>query len=320
MLRRSAVERIWHNPARRRRALVVGCGAPLAAMANRLTDDYRHGYRVTATVRLQDSGALPDFIGRYNQDPFDEVLAVADGCSSAQLVAVHDAVAALDLPCRLIPGDYEMLLARAPLRELGDLPLLELAGAARPSRETVKRVTDLGVALPLAVLTLPLLAVLTLAVRLTSSGPAFFNRTRVGRHGREFVMYKLRTMHWRPGAALDLTVDAGDPRITPLGRWLRRWSLDELPQLWNVVRGDMALVGPRPEIPSVVRDWHAWQREALEVPPGLTGLAQVSGRDLLSIPAKSRLDVFYRRHHTLALDAKIMLKTVWVVLSGEGVN
>jgi len=165
-----------------------------------------------------------------------------------------------------------------------------------------------------------LVLVLALLVRLQSAGPAFFNRPRVGRHGKQFIMYKLRTMAWRPEADLDLTVDSSDPRITGLGRRLRRWSLDELPQLWNVVRGDMALVGPRPEIPAVVATYAPWQHEALEILPGLTRLSQVSGRDTLSLTDKSRLDIFYRRHHTLALDVKILLKTLWVVVSGEGVN
>lgn len=319
LLLRGAAERGWRRKLKLRRVLVAGAPAGLA-IARRLVQDYRFGYAVTGECSISAEGALPDLVALFNREPFDEIIAVADGCPPSRLLALHDAATALELPCRLIPGEYELLLARAPLRELGDLPLLELAGAARPSRETIKRLFDLALTLPLALLTLPLLVLLALAVRLSSRGPAFFNRPRVGRYGKEFTMYKLRTMAWQPGAQLDLTVDAGDPRITPLGRWLRRWSLDELPQLWNIVGGEMSLVGPRPEIPAVVAEWAAWQRAALEIMPGLTGLAQVSGRDALSIPAKSRLDIFYRRHHTLALDLKIIMKTCWVVVSGEGVN
>ncbi len=318
-VQRGAHEYGWRQRVSRRRVLVAGSAAEAATVARRLADDHRSGREVVATCALTEL-TMPALVARYNREPFDELVVVADGADPQALLALHDAAAALDIPCHLVPGAYELLLARAPLRELGDLPLLELAGAARPSRALVKRLNDLTLALPLALLTLPLVLLLALLVRLQSPGPAFFNRPRVGRHGKQFIMYKLRTMVWRPEADLDLTVDGNDPRITGIGRWLRRWSLDELPQLWNVVRGDMALVGPRPEIPAVVATYAPWQHEALEIMPGLTGLSQVSGRDALSLTDKSRLDIFYRRHHTLALDMKILLKTLWVVVSGEGVN
>ncbi len=164
----------------------------------------------------------------------------------------------------------------------------------------------------------PLFVVLVVAIRLTSPGPAFFTQPRVGRHGHAFRMVKLRTMVH--GAEDELANSGpkvpGDPRITPVGRFLRRWSLDELPNLWNVVRGDMALVGPRPDVPGNALDDIAPDR--LAVRPGLTGAWQVSGRSDLSIEDRVRLDLAYVDGWSLLVDLKILARTVTAVVNGKG--
>jgi lipopolysaccharide/colanic/teichoic acid biosynthesis glycosyltransferase len=182
----------------------------------------------------------------------------------------------------------------------------------------VKAIIDrVGAALAL-LLVAPLLLVLVMAIRATSPGSALFTQPRVGRHGRVFRIVKLRTM--LHGAEAELADGAlkvpGDPRITRIGRTLRRWSLDELPNLWNVLRGDMSLVGPRPDVPDSPLDASAPAR--LQVRPGLTGLWQVSGRSDLDLDQRARLDVHYVEHWSLALDARILGRTLAAVVRGEG--
>jgi lipopolysaccharide/colanic/teichoic acid biosynthesis glycosyltransferase len=161
----------------------------------------------------------------------------------------------------------------------------------------------------------PLLAASALAIRLEDGGPVFFRQERVGLDGRPFEVLKLRTMivdaHTQ-GAGY--AVDKGDSRITRVGNLLRRTSLDELPQLWNVLRGEMSLVGPRPTLSYQVEQYSERQRRRLEVRPGLTGWAQVNGRASLSWPERIELDVWYVEHRSLALDLRILLRTASVLL------
>jgi lipopolysaccharide/colanic/teichoic acid biosynthesis glycosyltransferase len=171
----------------------------------------------------------------------------------------------------------------------------------------------------LLLLTSPLLAASAIAIRLESRGPAFYRQRRVGRHGEPFELVKLRTMV--PGAeamGAGIYVLQGDPRITRIGRLLRRFSLDELPNLLNVLWGDMAIVGPRPTIQEQVDRYTDRQRRRLEVKPGITGWAQVNGRASLPWPERIELDVWYVEHRSFALDVRILLKTARMLLTGHG--
>jgi lipopolysaccharide/colanic/teichoic acid biosynthesis glycosyltransferase len=183
----------------------------------------------------------------------------------------------------------------------------------------ISRALDFTVALVGAILTAPVVAVLALAVRLESSGDPIYRQTRVGKDGRLFSIFKLRTMVTGAeftGAGLAIAED--DSRITRVGALLRRYSLDELPNLWNVVRGEMALVGPRPTIESQVRQYTSRQRGRLAVRPGLTGWAQVNGRASLPWPERIELDLWYVEHRSLRLDLWILGRTAGMVLSGHG--
>jgi exopolysaccharide biosynthesis polyprenyl glycosylphosphotransferase len=175
----------------------------------------------------------------------------------------------------------------------------------------------------------PLFALIALAIRIDSPGPVIFRQARVGIGGKLFEMYKFRSM--REGAEAEIEQLRGrneadgpifkirdDPRRTRVGRLLRRTSLDELPQLWNVLRGEMSLVGPRPPTPTEVDGYMDWHRKRLEVSPGLTGLWQVSGRSLLSFDEMVLLDIYYIEHWSLWLDFKILLRTIPQVLFGNG--
>ena len=165
----------------------------------------------------------------------------------------------------------------------------------------------------------PLLGAAVVAIRLESRGPAFYRQRRVGRRGEPFELWKLRTMV--PGAeamGAGIYVLEGDPRITRIGRLLRRFSLDELPNLVNVIKGEMAVVGPRPTVQEQVDRYSDRQRRRLEVRPGITGWAQVKGRASLPWPERIELDVWYVEHRSLSLDLRILAKTVRLLATGHG--
>jgi lipopolysaccharide/colanic/teichoic acid biosynthesis glycosyltransferase len=182
-----------------------------------------------------------------------------------------------------------------------------------------KRLLDLAIAVPAAIVSAPLVALLALAIRLESKGSALYTQTRVGQGGAPFRIYKLRTMV--SGAEFQgagLAISAGDSRITRLGELLRRTSLDELPNLWNVVRGEMSIVGPRPTLQHQVDAYTDRQRGRLSVKPGITGWAQVNGRASLPWPERIELDLWYVEHRSLRLDLRILRRTVTMVVTGSG--
>jgi lipopolysaccharide/colanic/teichoic acid biosynthesis glycosyltransferase len=181
------------------------------------------------------------------------------------------------------------------------------------------RALDLVLSSALLALSSPFLAAAALAIRLESRGPAFYRQRRVGKDGVPFELWKLRTMV--PGAeamGAGIYVLEGDPRITRVGRLLRRLSLDELPNLVNVVKGDMAIVGPRPTIQEQVDRYTETQRRRLEVKPGITGWAQVNGRTSLPWPERIELDIWYVENRSFRLDLRILARTVRLLVTGQG--
>ena len=178
----------------------------------------------------------------------------------------------------------------------------------------LKRLVDVAGALALLVVTSPLLALAAAVVRVTMGRPVVFRQARTGAGGRLFTLLKLRTMSDGHDGAPD------ELRVTPVGRWLRVTSLDELPQLWNVLRGDMSLVGPRPLLPCYLERYSAEQARRHEVPPGITGLTQVSGRNGLSWEEKFALDVWYIDHWSLRLDLWVLWRTLVTVARREGIT
>jgi lipopolysaccharide/colanic/teichoic acid biosynthesis glycosyltransferase len=185
--------------------------------------------------------------------------------------------------------------------------------------DLAKRALDLAIAFPAVILTAPVIALLAAAIRLESPGHPIYTQTRVGRGGRLFQIYKLRTMvRGAEFTGAGLAIQEGDDRITRTGRFLRRYSLDELPNLWNVLRGEMSIVGPRPTIPVQVQQYTERQRGRLAVKPGITGWAQINGRASLPWSERIELDLWYVEHRSLALDLKILARTVGLVVSGRG--
>jgi lipopolysaccharide/colanic/teichoic acid biosynthesis glycosyltransferase len=185
--------------------------------------------------------------------------------------------------------------------------------------QMTRRALDLVVAGAISVLTAPLVALLALAVRLESPGHPIYTQARVGRDGELFEIYKLRTMvRGAEFSGAGLAIQAGDDRITRIGRFLRRYSLDELPNLWNVLRGEMSIIGPRPTLQVQVEQYTERERGRLAVKPGITGWAQVNGRASLPWSERIELDLWYVEHRTLALDLEILMRTVRMVVTGRG--
>jgi lipopolysaccharide/colanic/teichoic acid biosynthesis glycosyltransferase len=181
------------------------------------------------------------------------------------------------------------------------------------------RLVDLAIATLALVIFSPVLLLAAIAIKLGSRGPVIYRQRRVGLDGEEFEMLKLRTMvEGSDPVGVGTVVTRDDPRVTSAGRVLRRTSLDEIPNLLNVLRGEMAIVGPRPTIPAQVRDYTPRQHRRHEVRPGITGWAQVQGRAGIPWEERIELDVYYVDHRSAVLDVRILLKTLWLLVTGHG--
>ena len=249
----------------------------------------------------------------------------------------HERVAQLSLPLlqqpvmvHMIPGLLDLAFSRTPVDSVGGIPLISLRESAlNESQRALKRIFDLGASAILLLLLAPVMLVIALLIKLESPGPIFFRQERIGENGRRFKMVKFRSMYqdaekrWQEVARRD---DQGnlihkaedDPRITKIGRKLRRTSLDELPQLLNVLRGEMSLVGPRPEMPYIAAEYEPWQWQRFRVPPGMTGWWQVNGRSGKPMHLNTEDDLYYIQNYSFWLDLRILLKTVFVVFRGQG--
>ncbi|HEY3359697.1 MAG TPA: sugar transferase [Polyangia bacterium] len=319
---------------RPRNVLIVGAGGRGLALAVQMQDPSggRHlvGFveddpAMAAGVKdfkvLGATDAILDVIDQYKIDEI--VVAYAPSWCDQLLHRLIRAGHQDSVTVKVVPTLYDTAIGELPGEAIQDVPLLQLNGL-RPTmtHNVVKRALDIVLAAVMLVLVMPFVALAAVGIRLTSPGPALFRQRRVGRGGREFTIFKLRTMvvdaEVKSGPVL---ARRGDVRVTRLGRLLRDTRIDELPQLWNVLRGDMSLVGPRPERPEFVA-LHA-QRIAgylkrLEVKPGITGLAQVYAGYLTNVYDKLRYDWMYVHKRSLLLDLKILGRTVGTVLMRRG--
>jgi exopolysaccharide biosynthesis polyprenyl glycosylphosphotransferase len=248
-----------------------------------------------------------------------------------QLVELMHRCREHSLKVSLLP---ELVTALGPSVEVDDVEGVTVLGINPPvlprSSRCMKRALDLGLSTVLLVLTAPLVGLIALAIKLESPGPVFFKQRRVGREGKPFQLIKFRTMVvgaeaqtealFRDSEDANWLKLANDPRITGVGRFLRLTSLDELPQLWNILRGDMSLVGPRPLIESEDRQIAGWARSRLELTPGLTGLWQVLGRTNIPFEEMVKLDYMYVTNWSLWSDIRLILRTLPAVVTRRGAN
>ena len=328
-----------------RNVLIVGAGAEGKALQQFLLDSPRLGYCVMGftdrrmssrdSVLSNDGQAFPmlgpvselDSILRTHF--IDEVFITLP--SARDLIKEVVARARLfDTQVRVVPDLYDGLALGAPMESVGHFPAVTLHSRSIPALQlTVKRSVDaISSAIGLLILS-PIFVLIAILIKFDSEGPVFYNSVRLGKKGKTFICHKFRTMvvdaerhkeslqhlNEREGVFFKIT---NDPRVTRLGRFLRKWSLDELPQLWNVLKGDMSLVGPRPPIPDEFRQYSVEHLRRLEVVPGLTGLWQVQSRQSPSFHEYIQLDLEYVDSWSLWLDITLIAKTFYVVLAGTG--
>jgi exopolysaccharide biosynthesis polyprenyl glycosylphosphotransferase len=323
--------------------LIVGCGTRAHEMATLIEESRGMGLRLVGFVDPNIGGSkLNDWFGRYEIFPLnlvekvledrvvDEVVFAVSMQELARLEPVLTHCANVGVKTRVqlefLPSPY----SRIYLENFRDVPLLSLSTA--PESELLlllKRIADIVVAVCSLVLLFPLLVAIASAIRITSPGNVLFRQVRCGLGGRKFTLYKFRSMvnnaeqlkaelhqhNETNGPAFKMS---SDPRITPVGRMLRRFSLDELPQLWNILRGDMSFVGPRPAIPEEVEKYEPWQRRRLRMRPGLTCIWVLEGRSDVDFHRWIQLDLAYIDNWSLWLDFKIFCRTIPIVISGKG--
>jgi exopolysaccharide biosynthesis polyprenyl glycosylphosphotransferase len=238
----------------------------------------------------------------------------------------------IDKPSNIwVVQDYfSLLIYGSHVEDLGGVPMINLkAPALTGYQRLVKRVFDLVFGTFLTIFFLPFMGIIALIIRLDSPGPVIFRQRRVGENGRIFSMYKFRTMIDNADQLFSEVIQydeegniihkmPNDPRVTKVGAFLRQTSLDELPQFFNVLKGEMSLVGPRPELPILVEKYETWQRKRFTVPQGITGWWQVNGRSDKTMHLNTEDDLYYVQNYSLLLDLQILLKTVWVVLGRRG--
>jgi exopolysaccharide biosynthesis polyprenyl glycosylphosphotransferase len=318
------------------RVLLVGAGEAAIMVSDALRRQFGDSVAIACCAdegpgptNLPWLGRLADVPALVRAHAVDEVILALPAEQYAQVEALTFALLNTPVRVRLVPDYLRLVFVQSSVESVGGVPLIGLR-EPRIAGGTwaVKRVFDVVVTILLLLALWPVMLIVALAIRLDSPGPILFSQQRVGENGRVFRMHKFRTMvadaekrppppdfdaEGRPRYKL-----AHDPRITRVGRFLRRMSLDELPQFFNVLKGEMSLVGPRPEVQFIVDGYEAWQRQRLAVPPGITGWWQVNGRSDLPMHLNTHLDLYYIRNYSLWLDLKILWMTVGVVIRGQG--
>ncbi len=327
-----------------RTVLIVGTHKGAIDLADSILDHRYWGFKILGFVdhaepeplslppRYRLLGTMDDILRIVEDNVVDEVLFCVNRRDLDSMEDLFLALHEQGIRTRFALNLFPHTKARTRFEELDGVPLLSFSTAPeRPIPMAVKRLVDVSMSVLLLAVGLPVVLLVAIAVKLTSGGGVLYRQIRCGLNGRRFTLYKFRTMvadaEARQDELMHLNEMDGpvfkvkdDPRVTRLGRILRRFSLDELPQLWNVLRGDMSLVGPRPPIPDEVARYQRWQRRRLSMKPGLTCLWQVSGRNQLDFDRWMELDLQYIDSWSPWLDLKILLKTVPAVLSGRGAS
>lgn len=335
--------------------IVVGCGEMAQVCISEISEKPRLGYKLVGavTARVNEDASpvraygvrmlgifddLPDLVRKYG---VEEVLITDTRINPRKMFEVlMECGRAHHIKYRVIPNLFDCLPGKTEIATIGSLPMIKLyEEPLRGSQRALKRGMDILVSLALFLITWPFWLALAIMIKMESRGPVFLKQERVGMDGKMFLMFKFRSM--KDGVddqvhreLMRRTINGedanqgtsdqpiygklkDDPRLTKIGSWMRRYSIDELPQIINVLMGQMSVVGPRPPIPYEVRHYRDWHRTRFHVRPGITGLWQVSGRNRLHFEEMVRLDVFYIENWSPWLDLKIMLKTIPVMLRGD---
>ncbi len=322
-----------------RRVLIVGAGDTGRHVAEMVIKNSWTGLKLTGFL---DDNPQADTLGYPHFGPLEQCLTIVQAqrvneiiftlprYAHAKLANLVAQLEPLKVNVRVMPNFMDLVFLRSEVENLGGMPLITLREPALDIfQRLVKRLFDLLVGIIGLLIALPFMAVIAVLIKLDTPGPAIFNQQRVGENGRLFNMYKFRTMiHDAEAHHSDLiqTTPEGqiihkfydDPRVTRVGRYLRQLSLDELPQLVNILKGDMSLVGPRPELPWLVEKYEPWQRKRFEVPQGLTGWWQINGRADRLMHENTEEDLYYIKNYSLWLDIQILWRTLKAVIDRRG--
>ncbi|MDM8530228.1 undecaprenyl-phosphate glucose phosphotransferase [Anaerolineales bacterium HSG25] len=343
----SRLIKLWLLRSLRRRGigvkqlLIVGAGEVARTVMRAVMAHPELGLKIVGFVddhpmKQEDIGPFKAFGHTDNLDkvlktePIDEVIVTLPWEYHDRMMHIMVYCDHVGIRTRIVPDMYQMTINRMKIVEIAGIPMI---GAHEVSisglNQVVKRIIDLVLASTVLLFGSPIMGLMALMIKLESPGPVLFEQIRVGKDGSRFTIYKFRSMVQNAEAqkaALQKYNEADgalfkmkdDPRVTRIGRFLRRTSLDELPQMYNVIMGDMSLVGPRPALPTEVAQYQEWHRRRLEAAPGITGLGQVNGRSKLSFDEVALLDIYYIENWSLYLDTKILLQTIPRVILGSG--
>jgi len=322
-----------------RRVLIAGAGIVGRRLATQIESYSGLGYEVVGFVDdnpellKKDSkvlGSIEEIKTVIVEHHIDHVITALPRRAYGKLDQLVSDVHTLPVRLWVIPDYFHQALSEAKVQEFAGMPMIDLrAPALNHFQRMTKRVFDLAIILPLLIILLPLLAVIALLIKLDSPGPAFYISKRMKENGEQFGMIKFRTMRVNADQQLQQIMQKDkdgnlvhkrpdDPRVTKIGKFLRKTSLDELPQLFNILNGDMSLIGPRPELPELVNLYEPWQRKRFTVPQGVTGWWQVNGRSDKPMHLNTQDDLYYIQHYSIWLDLQILLKTILVVIRGKG--
>lgn len=330
------------------RAIIVGDSENARRLAQSMLGQAQWGYQLIGFVSDRQElsrinvatengirwterlGSAENLAAIVEENRVDEVFIIEADNSSEAISEMVESCRSSGIQFRMVPELLQISMDRVDIGEINGVPLIGIRDASiRGWSALMKRLSDIVLATILLILLAIPAGILAILIRRDSEGPVFYRQERVGQNGHPFQMLKFRTMVANADALRNQLIeesggdtrlfkDREDPRITTVGAWLRRFSIDELPQIWNVLRGDMSFVGPRPPLPREVAEYQPWHQQRLLVRPGMTGLWQVSGRSNLSFDQMVRLDLYYAENWSPWLDIKVILRTIPAVIFGNG--
>ncbi|MBI4833387.1 MAG: sugar transferase [Planctomycetes bacterium] len=325
--------------------IIIGNNSVGKQLADEISG-YSFGYNLLGFIGTGDEppkhfnypvlGKLKDIEKIIAEKNVQEIWIALTGAPREKLLNLVEICLKAKISWKMVPDLYEIMMDWVKVDSLGGIPLIGMRRSNITGLNALtKRILDLFCAGLLIILTSPVMLVSALLIKITSAGPVLFMQKRIGHNGKRFVFLKFRTMmtdtsraihkdftkKWIEGTIEEASGEKKtvykikhDPRVTKIGKWLRKLSIDELPQLFNVIKGDMSLIGPRPALAYEIEHYKEWHKRRLETKPGVTGLWQVSGRNMVSFDEMAKLDIYYIENWSFGLDLNIIIKTVFVVL------